>query len=77
LSITGLTLSSLEGPFKRATYFEIDNNKVAENSDFFEEWPGMAITDTITKVELPVVQELNLKQMALSDTLDLSNYKKL
>jgi hypothetical protein len=78
LSITGLTLTSLKGNFDKAVNFEIDNTKIEENKDFFkEDWPGMAITDTITNVILPVVQTLNLKQMVLPDTLDLSTYYKL
>lgn len=78
LSITGLTLTSLTGNFDKSVNFEIDNAKVEDNIDFFgEEWPGMAITDTITNMILPVVQTLNLKQMILPDTLDLSTYYKL
>ena len=64
LSITGLTLTSLSGNFDKAVNFEIDNAKIAENVDLFKEnWPEMAITDTITNVILPVVQSLNLKQI--------------
>jgi hypothetical protein len=78
LSITGIALTSMTGHFSRAIDFEIDNAKIAENVDFFgADWPKMAITDTITSVGLPVVEDLKLKQMALPDTLDLSAYYKL
>jgi hypothetical protein len=35
LSITGMALTSLTGHFGRAIDFEIDNSKIAKNSDFF------------------------------------------
>lgn len=78
LSITGLTLNSLQASFTKAIDFEIDNNKILENSSLFgSDWPGMSITDTITRVQLPVVENLSLKNMTLPDTLDLTAYYKL
>lgn len=76
LSITGLLLDTLEGNFERATTFEIDNDKILENSDIFgDNWTPLNITNN--NANLPVVQNLSLKNMALGDTLDLSTYYKL
>lgn len=76
LSITGLLIDTLEGNFERATTFEIDNNKILENSNIFgDNWTPLNITNN--NANLPVVQNLLLKNMSLGDTLDLSTYYKL
>ena len=76
LSITGLNINTLEGNFDRAVSFEIDNNKISENEDIFgKNWPKLNITNN--NAQLPVVQNLSLKNMTLGDTLDLSTYYKL
>lgn len=78
LTITGLTLTKFSGYFERAVDFTIDNDKISENSNFFgPTWPEMSITDTMTTVGLPVVRNLNLNDITLPDTTDLSAYYKL
>lgn len=73
LNITGLTYPSLTGSFDRVTTFEIDNNNL--NIPFFKGWTPLTINSN--NAQLPVIQNLNLKNINLPDTLSLNNYYKL
>lgn len=74
--ITGLTTAQFSPRFDRVTNFTVDNANIVKYPELFgSDFPKLAISDYNAK--LPVVEELNLKNISLPDTMDLSTYTKL
>lgn len=76
LSITGLQTTDISGNFAGTTDFTIDNNIITEdNTGLFTEYPILDLSKF--DANLPVVENLNLRNLKLPDELNLELFYKL
>lgn len=76
LNITGLKRTRIDADFDRNTELYIDNNNLTVYKDFFESnYPQLNIAQFISN--LPVLENLSLKNINISTILDCSSYLKL
>lgn len=76
LSITGLQTNNINGNFSGVTDFTLDNNIITEDTTgLFEDYPVLSLSKF--DANLPVVENLNLRNLTLPTELDLSKFYKL